>query len=512
MSVANRIVKNTGILYIRMGMTVFMSLYSTRIVLSALGVEDFGIFNVIGGSIAMFSFLNAAMASATQRFMSYAQGEGNLQKLKNIFNVSVVLHIIIGVFVVLILEIAGYFLFKDILKISPERIATAKLVYQFMLVSLFFTITTVPYDALINSHENMLYLAIIGMMEASLKLAIAFFLTRTMFDKLAVYGFLMAILSITILIIMRLYCHKKYEEAHLDIKMYFDRKIFKEMSGYAGWNFLFSASSLITMQGIAVLINSFFGVIVNAAQGVANQISGQLMSFSNTMLKALNPVIVKSEGENNREQMIKASMLGNKFSFLLFSFFSIPIIVEMPFILSIWLKNVPEYAIIFCRLNLLRILVSQLSVTFPTAIGATGNIQKSSQYEALIYFLLLPVSYGFFKLGASPTTIYINLNFMVVALVFSRVYFAHKLCQMPIKAFFSNIVLRCSFVSICSLIFAYIPFFFLDEGFPRLFFVLILSTGSFVPLLLYIGLTFNEKQMISSIAKKFINKLGIKNK
>ena len=212
MEQAKRVAKNTGFLYARMAITVFISLYVTRLVLAALGAEDFGTFSVVGGAIAMLTFLNAAMTAASQRFMSYAQGEGNNHKQKNIFNVSVLLHFFIAIAVVLLLEGAGYIFFNGLLKINPERMHAAKLIYQFLIVSTFFTIISVPYDAVINAHENMFFVAVLGIIESLLKLGIALFITYTVFDKLISYGFLMALLAIFLLLVRRVYCHRKYEE------------------------------------------------------------------------------------------------------------------------------------------------------------------------------------------------------------------------------------------------------------------------------------------------------------
>jgi len=507
MSTANRVAKNTLILYARMAITVFISLYATRLVLLALGAGDFGVFNVVGGAIAMLTFLNAAMASATQRFMSYAQGEGNEQKQKYIFNVSVLLHFLIAIAVVILLQGAGYILFNGVLKIDPERMDAAKLIFQFLIVSTFFTIVSVPYDAVINAHENMLFVAILGILESILKLSIAFYITYTAFDKLASYGFLMASLTVLLLIIRRIYCHKKYEEVDINIRKYFDKKMFKEMTSFAGWSLLNSATSIITMQGTSIMLNSFFGVIVNAAQGVANQISGQLMVFSNTMLKALNPVIVKSEGGNKRQEMLTASMFGNKLSFLLLAFFAIPVIIEMPYILGIWLKDVPEYAIIFCRLSLIRLSLTQLTVTFSTAIGATGNIKKYTIYRSSLFCLLLPSCYFLFLFGAPPTAIYISLIVMVIALLIVDVYFVNKLCGLSVSIFLKNVIFRCLNTSVFTTIIVSIPLFYMDECFYRLIVVLGFNFIAFLFFTIIIGFTKIEKQQILPIIRAGVNRM-----
>ncbi|MBO0590869.1 hypothetical protein I2486_05555 [Cellulophaga sp. E16_2] len=489
-----------------MAITVTMSLYTTRLILSALGAEDFGIFNVVGGAISMLTFLNTAMTTASQRFMSFAQGEGDFEKQKNIFNVSLVLHFFIGIAVVLLLEIVGYFLFNGILKIDPDRIEVAKMIYQFLIVSTFFTIISVPYDAVMNAHENMLLVAVLRIVEVVLKLGIAIAISYLAIDRLYLFGLLMALLTIVLLIIRQIYCHKKYDEVTIQIKKYYNKSIFKEMTSFAGWSLLGSSASMITMQGMTILINSFFGVIVNAAQGIALQITGQLMAFSNTMLKALNPIIVKSEGENNRDKMLKASITGNKLSFFLLLFFAVPVIIEMPYILNLWLKDVPEYAIIFCRLNLFRATLSQLTITFPTAIGATGNIKRSQLVESVIWILLLPISYLMFTWGAQPKTIYTNLIFMVVALTISRIYFAHTICGMSIKNYLTDVITRGFIVSLIVTALAILPLVFMQQGFSRLLLVLILSSVSSVFLIINVGMNSSEKTLMLAMGKNLLKR------
>ncbi len=495
MQPAKRVAVNTGILYARMAITVFISLYATRLVLAALGAEDYGIFSLVGGAIAMLSFLNNAMTSATQRFISYAQGEQNEKKQKQIFNVSLILHLLIGCALVALLEVLGYFLFDGVLKITPDRLGEAKLIYHFLVVSTFVKVISVPYDAVINAHENMIFVGILGIVEAILKLGIAIHITYTGGDKLVSYGLLMAVLAVFLLVILRIYCRKKYTETAINLK-YFDKDLFKEMTGFASWSLLISASGIITMQGMSIVLNTFFGVIVNAAQGIANQISGQLMVFSNTMLKALNPVIVKSEGENNSRQMLASSLTGSKISFFLLAFFAIPAIIEMSTILNFWLKDVPDFAVIFCQLNLVRLILNQLTITFPTAIGAKGNIKNFSLWIAGGYATLLPSSYFAFKLGASPDIIYINLIVLTILLSVIKVWFMHRLCDLELRNYYSDVLMRSLLTLFPVVGFAIVPSFLMGESLTRIVLVLLLSTGSFIFFGFYIGLNKKERELL----------------
>ena len=504
---ANRVAVNTGILYGKMAITLFISLYSTRLVLAALGAKDFGVFNVVGGAISMLTFLNSAMSAATQRFMSYSQGEDNEIKQKRIFNVSVVLHVVIGIFLVILLEIAGKILFGGILKIEPERIEEAKLIYHFLVVSTFFRVISVPYEAVINAHENMLFVAILGIIESVIKLGIAFYVTYTSKDKLVAYGFLMAGLAILLLLILRVYCHKKYSEVTINVKKYYDKKLFREMTVFAGWSFLNSAASLISMQGMSIVLNSFFGTVANAAQGVANQIAGQLMAFSTTMRKALNPVLVKSEGGKKRAQMIYIAMTGSKFSFFLLAFFAIPFLLETPYVLKVWLKDVPEWAIVFCRLEIIRHLIEQITITIQSGIAAEGRIKNFSIYRSISYFLPLPLTILFFWLGFPPYTMYIIwILFWGVVGAFIVLYFAKKNYDLSISEYFKRVFFPCFSLFLVSALAGSVPLFIMEGNFLRLIIVGITTSLVFLLFLWYVALDYMEKELIVSIIRKMTKK------
>lgn len=501
-----RVVKNTWILYVRMALTVFISLYATRLTLAALGVTDFGLFNLVGGVIAMLTFLNNAMSSATQRFMSFAEGAGDKKRQKEIFNVSTVLHIIIAILVLLLLEIVGYFLFDKVLEIPADRLETAKIVFQFMALSTVFTIISVPYDAVINAHENMLLFAILGILESVLKLGIALFLSVTPYDKLSTYGLLTAFLSILLLFIRRIYCHRKYQECEINIKKHFNKSTFKEMSSFAGWSFLGASSSMIANYGQGIILNVFFGPVVNAAQAISNQISGQLGVFAGTMLKALNPLIAKSEGAGDRNLMLKVSLKGSKFSFLLLLILYVPVIVEMPFIFRMWLKDIPEYTLIFCRLLLLRNLIEQLYVTLSNTIAAVGKIKEFQIAKSILTVLPLSIAYILFKLGMEPHSLYIVFVFYAVLDAIVTLYFAEKYCGLSYQSFMSETLIPCLRIAVVSFSVAYLPYHYMQDGLIRLGLVGCLSVISLIITLWRWGLENVEKTHIT-IA---IDKLRIK--
>jgi len=509
MHAAHRVAKNTGILYIRMAITVFISLYSTRVVLSALGVSDFGLFNLVGGIIAMLGFLNASMASATQRFMSFAQGAGDIDRVKRIFNMSAVLHLAIAFFILLVLEILGFFLFHGILNIAENRIAVAKLLFQFMVISTLFTVISVPYEAVITSHENMLFFTVLGVIEAVLKLGIAIYVLHSTFDHLIMYGILMVVLSLFLLILRGIYCHRKYSECEINIRKNYNRKLLGEMTGFAGWNFLGTSSSMLANYGQGIVINIFFGTVVNAAQGIAGQVNGQLAVFATTLVKALNPIIDKSEGAGNRALMLKATMMGSKVSFFLMMALSIPFLIEAPFILKIWLKNVPEYAVIFCRLLLIRNLIEQLFIPVVSAIGAEGNIKGYQIRASILTFFPLLLSYILFKLQYPPYALY--MVFIIYSIFASSIilYYAWKNCQLSISEFFGSVIMRCFFSFGLIFVFSSIPVFLSEPGFIRLATVLLLSIVLFLIVVIFIGFTSDERLKIKEMRVLLSDKLGI---
>jgi O-antigen/teichoic acid export membrane protein len=500
---ASRVARNTGFLYVRIFINIFISLYSTRIVLDALGVEDFGIYNLVAGVIGMLAFLNSAMAEASQRFMAFAHGEQDIEKQKRIFNVSIILHLLIAVAVFLILEIAGYYLFKGVLEIPAERVKTAKIVYQFMLVSTLFSIIRVPYDAVLNAHENMFVVALIGITNSVIKLGIALYVAYTSFDKLIMYGLLMALLAVAMIAALYFYCHFKYKEVKFGLRVYFDKLLFREMGGFAGWTFLGQAAYVITMQGTTVVLNSFFGVIVNAAQGIANQVSNQLKEFSVTMQQALNPVIVKREGKKDRHKMLEAAMFGNKISFFVLSFLSIPLLIEMPNVLNIWLKDVPEFAVIFCRLQLLRIIVGSLTQSFYVALGAIGKIKNYTIWESSIFVMVLPISYLMFKLGAPPEMIYINLVFLGIAVQIVRIFFLKRLGGLSIRMFLKNVVLRSSLVFVIAFSIASVPLFLFADNLLRVLLVIVASSVPFLAATYFVGFNNIERKQVFDIIYRF---------
>ncbi len=502
MQAANRVIKNTMFLYARMGITIFSSLYATRLILSALGVSDFGIFNLVGGLITMLIFLNAAMTQASQRFMSHAHGKGDNTEQRSIFNISLVLHFTIALLAVLLLESLGPFLFDGLLKIDPDRIDAAKTIYQFMIVSTFFIIISVPYNAVINANEDMLFVAILGIFESLLKLGIAIYITQSLGDKLIVFGLLMALLSMIIMFIKSFYSHKKYEDVRINIRKYFDKALFKDMISFTGYTLIGQSTSIITGYGQGFILNIFFGTIVNAAQGVVGQVSGQLGAFAGTMLKALNPMITKSEGAGNRQLMLNASFAGSKISFFLLIFFYIPVILEMPTIFNYWLVEVPEYTIVFCTLLLLRNLIEQLYITLYSSIASVGNIKHFQIYNAILNIFPLPIIYMLFSFGFSPVALYVVFIFYSIFQGSLYLFFAKRECGMSIKSYFEEVIAKSLLTLFAITLIVLVPYFLVEVEPYRLLSVVVVNIFAFLFVVWFIGLSKIEKDFIRQLVKR----------
>jgi len=509
MSKSSRVIKNTSYLYVKMGMTMIISLYSTRLILSSLGASDFGIFNVVGGAIAMLGFLNSTMANATQRFMSYAEGEGVQEKKRIIFNVSLILHVAIATITIILLLATMPLLFDCVFNIEESRVPSAKIIYMCLIFSTVLTIINVPYDAVMNAHENMLYYSIIGIVESLLKLVVAFICVYTKSDKLVVYGILMAAIPLISLSYMKFYCHRHYDECIIAPRHYWDRTQVKKISTFFGWNFLTAISSLFSAQGIGVVLNHFFGTILNAAQGIANQVNGVLTNFSGNMMKALNPIVVKSAGANDIKAMNMATLIGCKYSALITMFFAIPLALEVDLVLKLWLVEVPRWATIFIVLQLIEIIIVQMANTASTEIYANGDIKHYAMWKSLMNATPVVLTWMAFKMGGSPIWLYIPM--IVVWAIGGNiviVYYAKEKCDFNIVAYFLQVVLPVIGTALIMLIFGALVIQIMGEGLLRLFFTCLLTSVGMLISAVTFAVTKHEmalfKGFISGITKKNI--------
>jgi len=306
MQASHKVIFNTGITYLRSLITVFITLYSTKLIIKALGVEDFGLYSLIGGVVGMLAFFKSALTSSTQRFISFNLGKGLMDEVKRVVANSFLIHILTGLIIVLVVEVIGQYFITHKLVIAPDRLDTAIIIFHFVVASTFVTIATVPFDAVLNAHENMLVLAILGIIETVLKLLVAIILSYIVnYDKLILYSVLLFSVLILINGIKWIYCYRKYKETKVSLVKDIDISEIKSQTSFAGWNLFGAACSMGRGHGVAIISNMFFGTVVNAAFGIANQVKSQASFFSATILRAINPQIMKSEGANDRQRMLR---------------------------------------------------------------------------------------------------------------------------------------------------------------------------------------------------------------
>lgn len=486
-------------------LTMAVTLYTSRIILKVLGVEDFGIYNVVGGFVVMLGFLNNAMASATQRFLSFEIGKENRKQLQNVFSMSVNIHFIIMVIILIFSETIGIWFVKTQLIIPAERLLAAKWVFQFSILTLMVNIISVPYNAMIIAQERMNVFAWVSIVEVVLKLFVVIMLQWYGADKLILYSVLIFIISLIIRIIYGIYCGRNFIESKF--KIYWDKKLFKLMINYAGWNLWGDAAVTIMGQGINVLLNMFFGPVVNAARGIAYQLNGAINRFVSNFQMAMRPQIIKSYAINDLKYMHQLIYQGAKYSYFLLLFLSLPVIMETPLILQLWLTKVPEYTITFTRLVIINNLINSISGPLMTAAQASGKIKVYQGIVGGLLLLNLPVSYIFLKLGFSPyVTFYVSIGFSLIAL-YIRLIIVSPLVKLSKITFLKNVIYKIIFVSFTAVVLPAIFAIFIHEGILKLIIIVvasIISTGSSI---YFIGLGKNEKLYLINLIKKYLGKI-----
>lgn len=501
MKSSTRVIFNTLILYFKVILSLLIALISVPLILKALGASDYGLFNLVAGIIAMLSFLNNSMTVSTQRFMSVAIGENDCGKINVIYNTGFLLHLILGIVIIIIFESVGVFAIEK-LNIQPERQECALVLYQFLILSTFFKIISVPFDALINAKEDMLTFSIIELLDSVLMLAVAFSINYFRGDKLVYYGSCVTIIQLLTFIIKYWWCKKTYADFRIKLKTYKGRFLIKEMLGFTTWNLFGGLAIIGRNQGAAVIINMFFGTISNAAYGIANQVNGAIGHFSATFQKAINPQLMKSEGMNNRDRLIKLSFISSKFSVLAIAFFAIPIIIELDTILKIWLGNsVPPNTHKLTQYILVLSIIYQYSVGLMSSIQATGNIRNYQTTIGTILLLNIPFAFVIFELGYP--VYYITISFIIIEIIslFVRLYFAKHVVGVNIRDFLMQVLCPTILNMIFPLLLSLIWFFVINQGYLRL--CLVFSTYTILFVITMWKTCFDERQKIY-----FRSKLG----
>lgn len=489
-----RIAKNTFLLYGRMLLMMCVSLYTSRVVLRVLGIEDFGVYNVVGGIISMFAFINGGMIAATQRYITFEIGSGNKEKLKRVFSTSLQIHALISIIIVILGETVGLWFLLEKMIIPEGRIIAAMCVYQCSIIACIVNIMSIPYNADIIAHEKMSAFAYISIIDVSLKLLIVYILMFLPFDKLIVYAILLLVVQISLRVIYTIYCKKHFEEASYINS--FDKPLIKEMAGFAGWSFWGSLSGVLYTQGLNLMLNVFFGPIINAARGVAVQVQSAVQQFVGNFQMALNPQITKNYAGGNLVQMHSLMFRSARFSFLLLFLITLPVLLETDFLLRIWLKTVPDNAVVFTQIMICISLIYTTANPCVVANQATGKVKVYQAVVGGILLTILPISYMVLKLGAPAYSVFI-VHFCVESVAqFSRMYMLRKLINLPLWQYMKNIYIPITITVAIAII---LPIFVhkqFGEGWFRFLivtFTCIISVGIST---FFIGITKREREFL----------------
>jgi O-antigen/teichoic acid export membrane protein len=501
-----RIAKNTLLLYLRMMFIMTVQLYTSRVVLNSLGIVDYGIYNVVGGIVAMFAFLNGAMVTSTQRYITFELGKGNLQRLKEVFATSIQIHLLISLIIILLGETVGLWFLYEKMVIPEERFTAAMWVYQLSILTMCIQVMSVPYNSDIVAHERMGAFAAISVIEVLLKLAVVYVLLIGNFDKLIFYAILIALLQLIIRFIYTLYCNKHFQESHI-IKV-FDKSLMKEMSKFMGWNIWGNLAATLFGTGLNLLLNMFFGPAVNAARAIAVQVETAIANFSTNFLMAVNPQITKLYAQNNLKEMHKLLFRASKFTFYLLLVLSLPVFFEADLILKVWLKIVPDYTVIFLRLLLCIIIVDSVARPLMTAAAATGDVKLYQSLLGGILLSIVPIAYVVLKLGGKPASVYVVHLVICVIAFLTRLWVIKPMIKLSIRQYFSSVILRCALVLTVSIPFCLLVKNLLPEGvLPTIIVcvvcVLVASVTSYT-----LGLDQGERHFVNTKGMELIHKFS----
>ena len=493
-----RIAKNTVMLYIRMLITMGVSLFTSRVILQTLGVEDYGIYAVVGGIVSMFTFLNGGMVSATQRYLNFELGRGNQEQLTKVFSTSLQIHFLISLVVLLLSETIGLWFLYEKLVIPAERLDAAFWVFQFSIVACVVSLISVPYNAVIIAHEKMSAFAYMSILEVVLKLLIVYLLYISPWDKLVVYAALLLCVSLLMRWIYARYCKKYFPESHYTHRV--DKSLFKEMFSFSGWSLWGNLAAMLYSQGLNMMLNIFFGPVVNAARGIALQVQGVVQSFVTNFQMALNSQITKNYASGDLDQMHNLMFRSARFSFFLLFLLALPILIEANYILHLWLGVVPDDTVVFMRWIIGVSLIYTIANPCVIANQATGKVKVYQAVVGGILLLILPASYVALILGAPAYSVFI-IHFCVECIAqFARMYMLRNLIQLPLRAYIKNIYMPVLVVVILSILLPIVVHLQLAEGFMRLIGVGLTCVISVAFSIFIFGLTQGERTF-------FINKI-----
>ena len=486
-------------------LTMLVSLYTSRIVLITLGIEDYGIYSLVAGFIIMFEILNGAISSATQRFLTFEIGRKDPIQIRNVFSMSINIHLIIAFLILILGETVGLWFLNTQLVIPPERMEAAQWVYQFALFAVMVSVLSSPYNAIIIAYERMGVFAIVSIISVVLKLVIVFMLQWFGYDKLKMYAIFTFGVTLIIRFIYGAYCKRKFEESKF--RFYWDTNLFKKLFNHLGWMLFGTTSVVLAGQGVNILMNIFFGVTVNAARGIAYTVKGTVTSFISNFMIAVNPQIIKNYAQENFNEMYNLVFRSSKFSFFLMFYLSLPVILLADTILHWWLKIVPDYAVIFSRLIIIDLFFTILFSPIGTVSQATGKIKPYQLTISIGYLLLFGLSYLFFRMGYPSYFTFIIMIIMSVLGLFARLFILKFQISFPIKKYIENVLVPIALVVLISVPVPLVVFYFVDDTLIQFFSVGVASVLSSTFGIWMVGFNKTEKVFITKKAYELKNKL-----
>lgn len=500
-----RIAMNTLMLYARMLFMMAIGLYTSRVILDKLGEVDYGIYNVVGGFVTMFTVISGAMTTATQRFLSFEIGKGQEGDVKSIFSTMVYIHLFLALIILVLGETIGVYFLNYYMNFPQERLEAANWVFQFSLLTLLVKVINVPYNGAIIAYERMSAFAYFSIFDAIFKLLICYVITLTVFDKLSFYAFLMAFVQILLIVLYYYYCRKQFKECRVGGKI--NQSYGKEVMSFVSWNLIGSVAMIAKEQGVNVVLNMFFGPAVNAARGVAYQVMSKVNGFVTNFQMAMNPQIIKSYAAEEREAMYNLVFRGAKLSYLLLLTLSLPVFIEAPLILDIWLKEVPDFTIIFLRLVLITALLNSLSNPLITTMHASGKVRDYQIVVGLLSLLTLPLVYvGFKVFKLEPYYAMIIALGVEFACHIARLYMLTRIMDFPMWRFLKDVTIRVILVSCVAIVIPYLCYKLIDPISVRFFIVCILSVVSSLFVGFYLGFNKNDRFTIKRKTILIINK------
>lgn len=488
-------------LYFRMFFLMILGLFTSRVVLHALGETDYGIYNVVGGVVALFTVISGALTTAVTRFITFEMGKGSESQLNKVFSTAVNVQFLLCAIIIILAEPIGLWFIDNRMTIEPDRIPAARLVMHFSLLSFVVNLMSVPQMASITAHEKMSAYAYIGILDGALRLAAALIISKASTDRLVLYAVLMAVALIIVRCAYGIYCRVNFPECRY--RFIYDKSLIRQMFSFAGWSFIGSASGVLRDQGGNILVNIFFGPAVNAARAVAVQLNGAIQSFITNFMTAVNPQITKSYASGDHAYMFSLMRKSSRFSFYLLLILALPILFNTDSIMSVWLETVPAHSVLFVRLFLIFTLCESVSQPLITSMLATGNIRNYQIVVGGLQLLNLPVSYLCLKSGAAPeSTVMVAIVISQICLA-ARLLMLEKMIGLSVKEFISRVYLNVIYVAAAAIVIPLIISFFLPDGILWTLLSVVVSALSAALSVLFVGCTAVERnELVGFIRSK----------